>query len=125
MLIIGHSSVQDPCEIADSFPSQFGISCDVAYSNWSGNSDVFEVHPITAGLTLIGGAGGENWSIQSPAEVIAYVDGYEFVVVAEYGLGKVVLVANQRPFHNSSSGYNINYGDNALLVENIWAWLLN
>ena len=93
--------------------------------NWSGGSDVFVAHPITSGLTLIGGVGGENWSVQPPAQVLSYVDGYEFVVVAEYGAGKIVLVANHRPFRNSASVYDINYGDNALLVKNIWAWLLD
>ena len=124
MLIIGHSAVPDPCVIADSFPSQFGISCDVSYSSWSGNSTSFVSHPVTASLGDVGGSGGENWVINSPAETLIYVDGYELVAVVEYGAGKVVLVANQRPFHNSSSGYNINYGDNAILVDNIWTWLL-
>ena len=39
-------------------------------------------------------------------------------------LEKVVLVANERPFLNSGSGYNITYGDNDQLVQNIWDWLL-
>ena len=39
-------------------------------------STSFVEHPITDGLTRIGGLGGENWVVTSPAQVLASVDGY-------------------------------------------------
>ena len=48
----------------------------------------------------------------------------EFVVVVEYGKGKVVLIADEWPYYNPRGGKSIDYADNALLVENTWNWLL-
>ena len=81
--------------VSHSIPYQFGVSCDAVYYSWSGDSTSFVEHPVTDGLTRIGGLGGENWVVTSPAQVLASVDGYEFVVVVEYGKGKVVLIADE------------------------------
>ena len=91
---------------------------------WSGDTSTFVAHPITNGLSDVGGQGGENWVVNAPAQLLISINGNEFVSAVEYGAGKVVLVANERPFLNSGSGYNITYGDNDQLVQNIWAWLL-
>ena len=123
LLYIGYNSHTN-CDIADSIPSQFGFSCTSNNSFWSGTASSFVAHPITSGLSLVGGEGGENWSLSSPAQSLISINGNEFLAAVEYGEGKVVLVANEWPFYNSGSGYRINYGDNELLVQNIWDWLL-
>jgi hypothetical protein len=124
MLFMGYHSTEDACESSNSIPYQFGVSCDALYYSWSGDSSTFVEHPITDGLTTIGGLGGENWVVTAPAQVLASVDGYEFVVVVEYGKGKVVLIADEWPYYNPRGGKSIDYADNALLVENTWNWLL-
>ena len=91
---------------------------------WSGSTNAFSNHPITSGLTSIGGEGGEQWNISSPAQSLATINGQEFLAAVEYGDGKVVLLANEWPFYNSGNGYQINFGDNDQLVQNIWSWLL-
>ncbi|MEC7985444.1 MAG: putative metal-binding motif-containing protein, partial [Myxococcota bacterium] len=125
MLYIGYDSSHGACEIADSLPSQFGVSCDPNYIGWSGSSTSFAAHSITSGLTEIGGNGGDNWVVSAPAETLVSVNGNPFVVVSEYGDGKVVIVSNQWPYLNSGSGYRINFADNQVLVGNIWQWLLD
>ena len=123
LLYIGYHAHTE-CHIADSLPSPFGFSCTPNNGFWSGSTSSFVSHPITSGLTLIGGEGGENWSMTSPAASLASVNGNAFLAAVEYGEGKVVLVANEWPFYNAGSGYRINYGDNEQLVQNIWEWLL-
>ena len=123
LLYIGYSSNQ-LCDIADSLPSQFGLSCNPSGGYLSGTTSVFTSHPITNGLTTIGGEGGESWSVGSPAQSLATINGQEFVMAVEYGQGKVVVIANEWPFYNANGGYTIGYGDNFQLVENIWNWLL-
>ena len=124
LLYIGHSS-HTACHIADSLPSQFGFSCTPNNGGWSGTTDIFTSHSITANLGIIGGEGGENWSVNPQAQSLASINGNLFIASSEYGEGKVVLVANQWPFANPGSGYRINYGDNEQLVQNIWTWLLD
>ena len=122
-LFIDYHTAEYPCEVGDSLPASFGITCNSSSSSWSGSTSTFTAHPVTDGLTMIGGSGGQNWSV-STAEVLASIDGNEFVIVSEYGEGKVVLVSNEYAFLNTQSGYSIAYEDNQILVENIWAWLL-
>ena len=63
--------------------------------------------------------------VTEPAQILASVDGYEFVVVVEHGKGRVVLIADEWPYYNTGIGTkNINYADNRILVENAWDWLL-
>ena len=121
---MGYHSTEDACESSNSIPYQFGVSCDAIYYSWSGDSTSFIEHPITDGLTAIGGLGGENWVVTSPAQVLASVDGHEFVVVVEYGKGKVVLIADEWPYYNPRGRKSIDYADNAILIENTWNWLL-
>ena len=123
MLYIGYHSNQ-LCDIANSIPSQFGVSCNNNNTSWSGLTSSFVSHPITAGLSFIGGEGSENWVVNTPAQSLASISGYEFIIVVEYGAGKVVIVANEWPYYNPGGGYTIDYGDNQQLVENIWGWLL-
>ncbi|MBM74804.1 MAG: hypothetical protein CMK59_05350 [Proteobacteria bacterium] len=125
MLFMGYHSTEDACESTNSIPFQFGVSCDSTIYSWSGDASTFVSHPVTDGLTLIGALGGENWVVTEPAQILASVDGYEFVVVVEYGKGKVVLIADEWPYYNTGIGTkNINYADNRILVENAWDWLL-
>jgi len=70
------------------------------------------------------GWGGQNWGVVAPTQALATISGNEMVIVAEYGEGKMVLVANEYPFRNPQSGYSISFDDNEILVENIWDWLL-
>lgn len=112
------------CDIADSLPASFGLSCTVSNGNWSGNVASFIPHPVTNGLQDIAGTGGDYWSTQSPAQTLAQINGKPFVMVSNVGEGKVVVVGNQYPFDNAGQAYTINYGDNMMLVENIWDWLL-
>ncbi|MEC7983599.1 MAG: putative metal-binding motif-containing protein [Myxococcota bacterium] len=125
MLLIGFHSTQDACEASNSIPYQFGVSCDSTYHSWSGTTSSFISHPITNGLSLVGGLGGENWVVQSPAQVLASVNGYEFIVVVEHGAGKVVLIADEWPYYNPRGGHSISFGDNRQMVQNIWEWLLD
>ena len=83
-----------------------------------------ELHPITSGLTTIGGKNGDSFSAQAPLEVLASINGYPFVLAAEYGEGKVVILNNEFAFYNSGFTYDISYGDHDQLVQNIWNWLL-
>ena len=56
---------------------------------------------------------------------VLFIDNNEFLVVLEYGAGKVVFIADEWPFlQRNGSGYDINYGSNLQMVENIWTWLL-
>jgi len=123
-LFIDYHNAEYPCEVGDSLPAAFGITCSAAYASWSGSTSTFEPHPITAGLTSIGGSGGQNWGVVAPTQALATISGNEMVIVAEYGEGKMVLVANEYPFRNPQSGYSISFDDNEILVENIWDWLL-
>jgi hypothetical protein len=123
LLYIGYNS-HTQCDIADSIPSQFGFSCVSNNSYWSGSTTSFTAHSITNGLTNVGGEGGEQWVVNSPAQSLTMISGNEFVSAVEYGAGKVVLVANESPYYNPGSGYSIAYGDNDQLVQNIWNWLL-
>ena len=124
MLFIGFHSTEDACEASNSIPYQFGVSCDTVFHSWSGTTSSFVSHPITDGLGTVGGLGGENWVVTAPAQVLASVNGYEFLVVVEYGAGKVVLVADEWPYYNPRGWYSINYGSNRQMVHNIWDWLL-
>ena len=124
MLFIGYHSTEDACEASNSIPYQFGVACDTFFYSWSGTTNSFVSHPITVGLGNVGGLGGENWIVTPPAQVLASVNGYEFLVVVEYGAGKVVLVADEWPYYNPRGGYSINYGSNRQMVHNIWDWLL-
>jgi len=122
-LYIGFHNESD-CDIADSLPAGFGLSCTPSNGGWSGNVASFIPHPVTDGLLDIAGTGGDFWSTQAPAQVLASINGRPFVIASEYGEGKIVVVGNQYPFDNAGQQYTINYGDNMLLVENIWDWLL-
>ena len=123
-LFMDFRNAEYPCEVADSLPAAFGITCNASAPSWSGSTSTFVPHPITDGLSSVGGSGGQNWGVSS-AQVLIEINGNEFVIVQEYGEGKFVLVANDYPFRNSSSGYSIAYDDNQILVENIWDWLLD
>ena len=97
LLYMGHHT--DPsCDIIDSIPSQFGFSCTPGNANLSGSTSAFVTHPVTAGLTLVGGEGGAIWNVSPPAESLVQINGSNFVMAAEYGAGKVVVVTNQYPF---------------------------
>ena len=122
-LFIDYHVAEYPCEVIDSLPAAFGVTCSASATAWSGTTSSFYTHPITSGLIEIGGSGGQNWGVSS-ATVLASINGNEFVMASEYGEGKVVIVANEYPFLNSQSGYSIGYQDNQILVENIWNWLL-
>jgi hypothetical protein len=124
MLFIGFHSTQEACESSNSIPYQFGVSCDSYYYSWNGTTSTFVTHPITDGLNLVGGLGGENWVVTAPAQVLASVGSYEFIVVVEHGDGKVVLIADEWPYYNPRGGHSISYGDNELMVQNVWDWLL-
>ena len=124
MLFMGYHSTQEACESSNSIPYQFGVSCDSTYYSWGGTTSSFVSHPVTDGLGLVGGLGGENWVVTAPAQVLASVGGYEFIVVVEHGAGKVVLIADEWPYYNPRGGHSISYGDNRLMVQNIWHWLL-
>ena len=125
LLFIGFHSTQEACEASNSIPFQFGVSCDNVYYSWNGTTSNFVSHPITDGLGSVGGLGGENWVVTAPAQVLASVGQYEFLVVVEHGAGKVVLIADEWPYYNpNGGGYHIGYGSNRQMVYNIWEWLL-
>ncbi len=124
MLFIGYHSTQTACEASNSIPYQFGVSCDSTYYSWDGVTNTYVSHPITDGLGWTGGLGGENWVVTAPAQVLASVGQYEFLVVVEHGAGKVVLIADEWPYYNPRGAYSISYGSNRQLVQNIWDWLL-
>ena len=121
-LYIGYNT-NNNCDITDSLPAPFGLTC-IVNNNWSGTATTINTHPITEGLVDIGGLGGDSISVASPTEALIYNNNEIFVSAAEYGEGKIVIVANEIPFYNSGYTYNINYGDNAHMVENIWTWLI-
>ena len=123
-MFIGYHSTEDACEASNSIPYQFGVSCDYPFYSWNGTTSTFVPHPITQGLTTVGGLGGENWIVGPPAQVLASVGEYEFLVVVEYGAGKVVLIADEWPYYNPRGNLDISYGSNRLMVQNIWNWLL-
>ena len=124
MLFMGYHSTQEACEASNSIPYQFGVYCALPYYSWNGTTSNFVSHPITQGLGTVGGLGGENWVVNPPAQVLASVGNYEFLIVVEHGAGKVVLVADEWPYYNPRGGYSINYGSNRQMVHNIWDWLL-
>ena len=124
MLFMGYHSTQTACEASNSIPYQFGVSCDSTYYSWNGTTNTYVSHPITDGLGSTGGLGGENWVVTPPAQVLASVGQYEFLVVVEHGAGKVVLIADEWPYYNPRGAYSISYGSNRQLVQNIWDWLL-
>ena len=125
LLFIGFHSTQEACEASNSIPYQFGVSCDNVYYSWNGTTSTFVNHPITANLGTVGGLGGENWVVTPPAQILAYVGQYEFLVVVEHGAGKVVLIADEWPFYNNMGwGYDITFASNRQMVRNIWNWLL-
>jgi hypothetical protein len=124
MLFIGYHSTQPACEASNSIPYQFGVSCDSTYFSWNGTTNTYVSHPITDGLASTGGLGGENWVVTAPAQVLASVGQYEFLVVVEHGAGKVVLIADEWPYYNPRGNLDISYGSNRQLVQNIWNWLL-
>ena len=122
-LFIGYHD-ENSCNIADSLPAAFGLTCTPSNGNWSGNVASFIPHPLTTDLFDIAGSGGDYWTISSPSQTLAAINGRPFVIAAEYGEGKVVVVGNEYPFNNSGGPYNIGYADNGILVDNIWSWLL-
>ena len=122
-LYIGHRSEND-CDIADSLPAGFGLTCTPNYINWNGSATLGVAHPITSGLTTIGGKNGDEFTAQAPLEIIASINGYPFILAGEYGAGKVVILNNEFAFYNSANNYAIGYGDHNQLVQNIWDWLL-
>ncbi len=124
MLFMGYHSTVTACEASNSIPYQFGVSCDSTYFSWNGTTSTYVSHPITDGLGSTGGLGGENWVVNAPAQVLASVGQYEFLVVVEHGAGKVVLIADEWPYYNPRGNLDISYGSNRQLVQNIWNWLL-
>jgi hypothetical protein len=84
-------------------------------------------HPVLDGVATISGLGGEKWTVTAPAETIATTAGWPYVVVLEYGGGRVVGMSDEWPFYNTGTNgsYDISAGDNGLLVDNIWAWLVD
>ena len=124
MLFMGYHSTQEACEASNSIPYQFGVYCALPYFSWNGTTSTFVSHPITQGLGTVGGLGGENWVVNPPAQVLASVGNYEFLIVVEHGAGKVVLIADEWPYYNPRGGYSINFGSNQQMVQNIWDWLL-
>ena len=91
----------------------------------SGGTSTFATHALTEGLGTIGGNGGENWTASSPAETLASVSGYPLLIAIEDGDGKVVAFSDEWAFYDAGTGtYDISDVDNELLVDNIWAWLL-
>ena len=87
LLYIGYNN-HTQCHIADSIPSQFGFSCLNNNGFWSGDTSTFVAHPITNGLSDVGGQGGENWVVNAPAQLLISINGNEFVSAVEYGAGK-------------------------------------
>lgn len=122
-LYIGHRS-QNDCDIADSLPAGFGLYCSPNNINWNGAATFGSVHPVTNGLATIGGKNGDMFTAQYPLEILASISGYPFVLAAEYGEGKVLILNNEFAFYNSGYTYDISYGDHDQFVQNIWNWLL-
>ena len=114
-LYIGHRS-QNDCDIADSLPAGFGLTCTPNNINWSGSASFGASHP-TNSLTTIGGKNGDEFSAQAPLEVLASINGHPFVLAAEYGYGKVVILNNEFAFYNTGYTYDISYGDHDILIE--------
>ena len=122
-IYIGHRS-QNDCDIADSLPAGFGLTCTPNNINWNGSASFGVSHPVTNGLTTIGGKNGDEFTAQLPLEILASISGHPFILAGEYGSGKVLILNNEFAFYNSGYTYDITYGDHATLVQNIWDWLL-
>ncbi len=126
LVFMGYHPTTAGCDMLDSLPSSWGMACNRSAlgTSWGGAVTSFATHPITSGLSSIYGAGGEYWTVSSPASAIATESGGSpVVVVVEPGDGRVVLFADEWAFYNAGTGSaDISVGDNELFVDNIWSW---
>jgi len=122
---IAYHPTADTCDMVDSLPSAWGIACDSSLlgSYWSGAVTSFTSHDLTTGLSSITGAGGENWTVASPAVSVASSSSQPVLVYVEPGDGRVAAYADEWALYNAGTGSaDISVGDNEQLVENLWAW---
>ena len=125
LLYMGYHPYSSGCTAVNALPTAWGVSCSTYSTYWSGSTSTFVSHDLTDGLSSVGGAGGETWTVASPAQTLASVSGYPMLIAIEDGDGKVVVTTDEWAFYNAGSGtYDISYGDNEVMVDNIWAWLL-
>jgi len=123
LVYVGYHHNQDECDQVDSLPAAWGIACDRASvgSVWSGTVTTFTTHPLTTGLSSIVGAGGEYWTVSSPATAVATYSGWPILVSVEPGQGRVIALADEWPFYDAGTGSaDISMGDNETMVDNMW-----
>ena len=126
LVFVGYHSTQAACDMVDSLPAAWGITCNSSLtgSSWGETVRTFTSHPVTSGVSTAAALGGEHWSVTSPAQTVASTSsGSPFVVVVESGDGRVVAVSDEWFLYNSGSGSaDISSQDNGTLVDNIWTW---
>ena len=123
LVYVGYHHNQDECDQVDSLPAAWGIACDRASvgSVWSGTVTTFTTHPLTTGLSSIVGAGGEYWTVSSPATAVATYSGWPILVSVEPGQGRVIALADEWPFYDAGTGSaDISMGDNETMLDNMW-----
>ena len=114
------------CDMVDSLPTAFGLACASSSSSnyWSGSATTVTSHPVTSGVSSVVGAGGERWTVSSPASTVVSTGSSPVVVVLSHGDGRVVGVSDEWFLYNAGTGSaDISQGDNEQLIENAIDWL--
>ena len=126
LLYSGYHPNVASCAMVDSLPTGFGLACaSSTYSNyWTGPATTITSHPVTVGVSSVGGAGGERWTVSSPSSTVVATGSTPVVTVASYGDGRVAGVSDEWFLYNSGSGSaDLGQADNQTLVENLFDWL--
>ena len=125
VLLRGGDASEESCAFMDSLPSAWGLSCK-NQTTWSTLAPTIATHEVTDGVQVVTLQDAENWSVQSPSTAVVFDGASAAVVVAEIGQGRVAGVADEWMFYpeGSDAAFDISAHDNGLLVDNLWAWLL-
>jgi len=126
LLYTGYHPGAASCAMVDSLPTSFGLACasSSASNYWTGPATTVTSHAVTTGVSSVGGAGGEQWTVSSPSSTVVSTGSSPVVTVASYGDGRVAGVSDEWFLYNAGSGSaDIGQADNQTLVENLFDWL--
>jgi hypothetical protein len=114
------------CDMVNSLPENFGISCVPGNQAVSGLGQPVFSHPVNNAVENVSVLGGEHWEVNHPAESIVQDNlGRPIVTATEWGFGRVVGINDEWPLYNTGTGnHDISAEDNGLMVDNALCWLL-
>jgi hypothetical protein len=113
------------CNMLNSLPSSFGIQCVPNGETIDSSGSPTISHPINNDVQEVVVLGGQQWSVQAPAQsIIEDASQNTLVAAVEWGYGRVVGINDEWPLYNSGTGNeDISAGDNYLMLDNAFCWL--